>query len=103
MFVLLTSGTISFFGWVGLSIKSAFEKYTSVPDKLDKMMEIHRQDSIRAEEFMKNDEAREIYFIQQLDSLKKVVREMKKTNTKPQNPVRKSQITAQPINIHPKK
>lgn len=99
VFVLLTSGTLSFFGWVGLSIKSAFEKYTSVPAKLDKMIEIHRQDSIYATEYMKHDDAREIYFIRQLDSLKKVIREMK--NAKSQNPIRKSPVASKPINIQP--
>lgn len=101
VFVLLTSVTLSFFGWVGFSIKAAFEKYTSVPEKLDRMLEIHKRDSVRADEFMENDKQREIFFIQQLDSLKKVIREMKKANAKPQNPIRKSQITAQPINIRP--
>jgi len=96
VFVVLTSSTLSFFGWVGYSIKSSFEKYTSVPAKMDKMMEIHKQDSVNAVEYMKNDDERETHFIQQLEELKKEIKEMKSLKTQVSNP-KSNKVTAIPI------
>lgn len=102
VFALMTSGTLAFFGWVGYSIKSSFEKYTSVPAKMDTvkkvvgmMVIVHKQDSINTMEYRKHDDEREVYFIQQLDSLKKEIRVLKKEK---QPPPRKA-LTANPVNI----
>lgn len=81
VFVIMTSATISFFGWIGYSIKSSFEKYTSVPAKVAMMMEIHKKDSIKADEFIKHDSQRQWFFVQQLDSIKNSIHKIERYNT----------------------
>lgn len=50
----------AFFSWIGYEIKTGVNKFTSLPDKYEKMIKIREQDSIRATNHLREDSLKDI-------------------------------------------